>query len=484
MGVRPWVQVAERACLTALLVWLAWLPLPFGSIIEKARMPLIAVPLLLCSVAAALRYGVVRDRPDRLSLTAPSIVWSAGGFAFLLLCALQLVPLPAAIHQAISPESFAIWARARELASMANVPVRAMAPLSVDPAATALEVLRMGALLATFAVSMILIRSHGRRLAFASVLCATAMFEALYGAREAALQRYEIWGWVNRLIFNRVTGTFVNPNHFAHYVAIVLPMALFLGAVTWRNTGSAEIPRGRRLARLLERHLLPAAFAAVAALACLTAILLGQSRGALFAAGTGLVLVAAMLPVRRAARMTTTAAGVLALVAGLILFLGPERTVRRFTPSPEERDTFVGRKIGIEAAARLWMRFPIVGSGAGTFERVVSLEQKAALDKIFHHAHNDYAEIAATTGTVGFAIAITTLVLGFVSTARVALGADAATLTWRRRAFQIAALGSLGIAMLHALVDFNFFIPANPATLAAIIGAAAAGTSHDIRTRR
>ena len=49
------------------------------------------------------------------------------------------------------------------------------------------------------------------------------------------MERYAIWGWVNRLIFNRVTGTFVNPNHFAHYVAIVLPLALFLAAVAWHR---------------------------------------------------------------------------------------------------------------------------------------------------------------------------------------------------------------------------------------------------------
>ena len=38
----------------------------------------------------------------------------------------------------------------------------------------------------------------------------------------------------------------------------------------------------------------------------------------------------------------------------------------------------------------------------------------------------------------------------------------------------MAALTSLTIASVHALFDFNFFIPANPATLAAIAGAAVA----------
>ncbi|HEV7588258.1 MAG TPA: hypothetical protein VGO40_09085, partial [Longimicrobium sp.] len=57
-------------------------------------------------------------------------------------------------------------------------------------------------------------------------------------------------------------------------------------------------------------------------------------------------------------------------------------------------------------------------------------------------------------------------------------------LSWRRRAFQLAALASLTIAMVHALFDFNFYIPANPATLAVILGAAVASVDRDRRVRR
>ena len=53
-----------------------------------------------------------------------------------------------------------------------------------------------------------------------------------------------------------------------------------------------------------------------------------------------------------------------------------------------------------------------------------------------------------------------------------AFGKAAAESSWRRRAFCAAALTSIAVALVHALVDFNFYIPANPATLAAIAGAA------------
>jgi O-antigen ligase len=91
---------------------------------------------------------------------------------------------------------------------------------------------------------------------------------------------------------------------------------------------------------------------------------------------------------------------------------------------------------------------------------------------IANHAHDDYAEILATTGALGFVVSLVPLLCGLVALARNAVGPMGEPMSWRRRAFKMAALTSLAIAMIHALVDFNFFIPANPITLAAILGAA------------
>lgn len=481
-GSRPSIAV-ERVCLVVFLAWLAWLPLPFGSIVPRARLPLIVVPLAICAIAAMVRWFMLRDRSNISQPTRAWIIFASGGILLLALCALQLVPLPRSLLSALSPESEAIWRTATQVAQLAGAATKTAHPISVDPHATALELFRLGALLATFTAVAILVRTHPRRVALAVVLCATGTFEALYGLREAAMQRYEIWGWVNRLIFNRVTGTFVNPNHFAHYTAIVLPMALFLAAYAWHVSGDDEVPLAHRLVRLLESRILSAGFALIAAIACIAAVLLAQSRGALLALGAGLMFVAALLPGRRIARIALAGVAGLVLIGTLILYLGPERTVGRFMPSEFERQTFVGRRIGISAAFALWQRFSLFGSGLGTFEGVVSMEQKQDLEKIYHHAHNDYAELAATGGTVGFVIGLVALIGGYVALVRMTFGASAAALSWRRRAFQTAALASLTIAMVHALIDFNFYIPSNPATLAAILGAAVASVDHDKRKR-
>jgi O-antigen ligase len=176
---------------------------------------------------------------------------------------------------------------------------------------------------------------------------------------------------------------------------------------------------------------------------------------------------------RRALFAFGGAASSILVLALLVVYLGRERTIQRFTPSEGETVTLVGRTVGAKIAFGVWRLFPILGSGAATFANVSSMAQSDNLANLFNHAHDDYLELAATTGIVGFTIAIVTLFAGYWSLVRITFGDDADG-SFRRRAFQAAALASITVAMVHALFDFNFFIPANPATLAAIAGAAVA----------
>jgi O-antigen ligase len=472
----------EIVCLGLLLVYLFWLPLPFGSVIERAQPALILPPLLICAAAAFLRARVIPSARNpqpagdpspsaRLGMTPAARFWAAGAMLFALVVALQLVPLPNALLGALSPESLRLWSAAERVASLAGVgPPSANHPISVDPATTSLQLFRLLAYIATFFAAMLLVRRNRHRAALAFVLGGAAVFETLYGVREAALQRYAIWGWANKLIFNRVTGTFVNPNHFAHYAAIVLPLGVYLSAQAWRDAAPAGAPLRLRVVRLFEKRLLRFGCGLIVAFACLVAILVAQSRGALVAAVGGFAIVGAIASGPRHAlrRAALIALAGISLAIVIAAFLGLNAS--RF--QEPEVATLGGRAIPVKAAFELWKRFPLFGSGLGTFVDVSSMTGAGGPDILINHAHDDYAEIAATTGIAGFLAALVPLFAGYAALARMTFGRRAAEASWMRRAFQAAALTSITIALLHALIDFNFFIPANPATLAAIAGAA------------
>jgi putative inorganic carbon (HCO3(-)) transporter len=476
--------LSEQACIALLCAWLVWLPLPFGSNVAWARLPLVAIPLFCCAAACVLRVSEGDGRINGMRATRAWELWSVGAVLFLLVGALQLLPLPPSLHRLLEPQSFVFHASASRLASIADAPVSAWHPLTLDPTSTLHELLRLTAVLAAFTAAALLVRTHARRMAIGTTLVVAASFEALYGVREAAMQRHAIWGWVNRLVHDRVTGTFVNPNHFAHYLAITLPMSAFLVAAAWRDAGREPMPFSRRITGMLERRPLLTGIGVLGAFTSLLGLMLAQSRGALLALATGILLVLAVAPGRRVLRLPAAAGAAVLLFVAVVILLGPDRTVGRFRPTEAQRETLVGRTTGIATGARLWQRFPLAGSGWGTFEQVSSIEQKDDLAFTYNHAHNDYIEIAATSGTLGAVIAIVTLFGGAFALLRITFGDRAKDLSWRRRAWQAAALASLAIAMVHALFDFNFYIPANAATLAVILGVAVAPVNQDMRTRR
>jgi len=461
-------NAVELALFAALLAFLVWVPMPFGSASDASQPALILPALLIGCGAALLRVA----SPNPFVLTRPGRIWITGGVFFVLVIALQQLPMPPALLALISPQSAAIWARATHVAALAGVNAGTNHPITIDPQHTALHFYRVLACFATFLSSMILSRDTVRRLVLAAVLGCVGVFEALYAVHEAALGRYAIWGWKNNLIFGRATGTFVNPNHFGHYAAIVLPMALYVSAYAWHTAAPTGATFGRRFVKLVERRAFPFAFGLLAALGCLTAVLVSESRGALLALIGGFALVGAMASDKEnaALRFVLIAAAVSAAILAAILVLGRHGTVKRFETT--QTSQVEARRESVVAALRIWEMFPLFGSGAGTYPDVVLTTRVAAGGAIPNHAHDDYAEILGTTGAVGFVVSLVPLLGGFVALMRNAFGPDGEPMSWRRRAFKVAALTSVAIAMIHALVDFNFFIPANPITLAAIAGAA------------
>jgi len=157
-----WTVTGERACLAVLFAWLVFLPLPFGSVIEEARVPLIAVPMALSVIAALLRLHATRDRTHTAQPTRPWAIWSVGTLILIAYVIVQLVPLPRSALRVLSPEAHAIWNGASQLAVMAGATPREAWPLTVDPHATTYELFRLAALFATFTTAALLIRTHTR----------------------------------------------------------------------------------------------------------------------------------------------------------------------------------------------------------------------------------------------------------------------------------------------------------------------------------
>jgi len=402
-----------------------------------------SVNLLLLGLAGGA-FLLINRQPD--STRSAANVPLALALLLPLYVALQLIPLPLFLLDVISPERAEI---ARGLGAIGAQPH--FAPLTLNIADTVLHLSRIAGYVLVFFVTQRL-ASRARNpwpLVLPLVLIAGA--ETFFGLSQF---------FANVPV---VSGTFLNRNHFSNLLAMVLPF-LVMGAWSLLTTG--------RDARKAGRSALAALAAAATAAAILTAILVSSSRMGFFSAMGGLAVMAALLipPTRSRATRWTWRVGL--VVAGLfaLLFLPSDSFVQEFTDIPTD-----GRGPIWRDSLSLIGAYPLVGSGLHTYYPGLLRYQTVGLQYAWSEAHNDYLQLLAELGIVGFLLPALLVVIVY----RAALRTTRSKEHPNRRHFAIACLGGATALLLHSLADFNLYVPANAMTFAWILGLAA-GTSTGV----
>jgi O-antigen ligase len=455
---------AEGAAMIPQLRWVAalwlavlvlWAPLPFGSA------PAWAVGVLQSGAAAALFVAAWAARSDRRL--------RAVGKPFALLLALavlglvQSLPVPRVLATALSPGHAHLSAAAGEVAGSA------WTRLSLSPDLSRRTSIWLLALAAAFvAAAMVSERRLRRRALFGAVL-ASALFQAAFGLRERLALRRTIWGVEVPQPPGRLRGSFINPDHaaFLLLLALAVSFAWIWWAVRsgrWRGNWDSWLMLG----------IVPVA----TWLALLAALLLTGSRSAL-AAGVVGTLVQASLLARGRRRWWVVGAAVLLLAVGVATtaLLAFDLGFGRLADTTGYELIRNDRWIAYAATLELWSRFPIFGTGLGSFRDAFPMVQPEGLHEVWRHAHSDWLELLATTGVVGLGLALGAVLL-------VARRFGVQLTNDRRsedRAGAIAGIGMLSMAAVHSLLDFSLTMPADAFILAVALGCAAGAPAPRMR---
>ena len=442
-----------------LLLGLAlWVPLPFGSVTVFGRLVLEAGAFL--ALALALLSNA----------RSPSLKAARFPIAFYALLCLfgvaQLLPLSASLLGVVSPDSEAIVAGSARILALHGREAALAHTISIVPAETREALLQLGAFLSLFAAGALLNSDRRRRGLFAGALVLAAVFQVIYGVAAWREQSDAIFGVrLSTGAINRVRGTFVNPNHLAGYLEIGLCVAFALLYAEILTGSSRARPGTVDLSAKVEARFFPLALRVFTWLTLFGGLLLTQSRaGTLAATLAAGVLVALAHFRRRSFRFGLPA--LFAVAFGLALAFSSGPVFDRLLGSDPRNLSSDGRAEIRAVAAKVQGRFPIFGSGLGTFRDAFLLEQPREMEGLLTHAHNDFVELKTTGGWIGFLLG-----LGVLGGTLWALG-----VAWRRQPHRIEsahALAGIGVVVslaAHALFDFNFAIPAIPATLALVLG--------------
>ena len=420
------LRLARRLPAEALLRGLI-VVITVGSIlaIGGVHPPVMLVVAGLSTLAGALALWL-RVAPDRhLPLSGPVVV-------MLLLAVwslLQLVPMPAGMLAAVAPVNADVWARSLMPFGEAGP---AYAPLSLDPGATWIEVLRWTSYASLFAAAAVLASRHGPRWGLTVVFVAAVIAAAatvghgLFGAERVFgiyQPSFKPQPWH--------VGPLLNPNNLA--------ALLTLGALCGLGLLTSEEPPA-------PRWLLGAGIATLVGV-----VLTSASRAGGIALMVGVLALGAIAERQRwagrpqgpmkGARWLYT--GTLVVGAALALLAGNRRMWAELLDANVEKLFLASQVVDVSSDFR-WL-----GLGRGAFESVFPAYQGDQGGVVYTHVENFPLQWAVEWG-VPVAIAALVALGWYLRPTRLGV--------WRKTAVAGAFVGVV-VVLLQNLLDLGLEVP-------------------------
>jgi O-antigen ligase len=377
---------------------------------------------------------------------------------FLALVLFQMIPLPSAIIQIISPKTYEL-----RNALAVTIPQSAIGnpqfPISFVPFATKIELLKWITLIGLFLFVLSwrpLHREHGTLNHLVFVIMLVGIAESLYGIFESFsghghilhIRKSDIPFFASFF----VTGTFINRNQFAGYLLMVIPLSVgYLFSFEMFQKGRLSDWR-QRLSNL-DGEVILIAFG-------IMVMILGLFFSASRAGIVSLLLSFSLISLffrdskreRHFSKTSVFIVGLGLLWAGSI---GGDTVVSSFFTISED---LVSRR-GIWANTfDIFKDLPIIGSGLGTFAHIFPMYRSFHIRGLVTHAENDFLQLTSEVGLLGIGFLIAIFLLFFL---KVVSGIRSLSPTNSNRYLALGGMVGILALMFHSMVERNLQVPSN-----------------------
>ena len=382
----------------------------------------------------------------------------------LTLPLLQLIPLPRAWAALIMPHRVT-------LAETLLGPIDALPAsltLSASPYETKLALLRLVCYGLVFLLAFAAHHSRREAVGLAGALLAIGVLEAGYGCVQFLTGQQYIfqYGWIPTL---DASGTYINRNHFAGLMEMIVPFLLAqILFVRWaagsrRRSPWIDLIVSPLSSRLLLRIVL-------LALLCV-GLVFSRSRMGILAGLVGMLVVGAIvfLQTRRRSVLLVFLL-VFSVPVAYSVWIGVRPVVQRFQVLAEPGALAENRLPVWRDTVALIRDYPLTGTGLGTYRWTNQHYQTSKFYGVYEHAHSDYLEFAAEIGIPAAVLLFGALWALVIRVARRALTLESV----REKVLASGCAGAMAAILIHGITDFNLQIPSNAFIFAWIAGTAAA----------
>ena len=377
----------------------------------------------------------------------------------LALVVMQILPLPAFLAP--------FFARSRDTSA-----VHTSFTLSFAPYQTVSHLLLLVTYLTAFYLVLLACEDQNARKRLVYSLIALGGFEAFYGLLQYVSGWQQVFAYVKKYYLNDATGTYINRNHFAGFLEIVLPFAVaFALRLAGHLRSATRHSESKARSLLAARELLPLVFWLFLAIAILAAVIFSRSRMGILAALASLIIVLALAGNSSPSKQTRAVVAVLFLlgVLGLVVWVGSDPVIARFDTLGQEYVRTGQNRLSIwRDTFRLIHQHPWLGTGLGTFSVAYTSVQTSFLNLLVDHAHCDYLEVVSELGLPGGILVFGSIFWILARAVRCYRRAEDRMNT----VVCLGCIGSISGIVVHSLADFNLYIPANALVFAVVLALA------------
>jgi O-antigen ligase len=418
-------------------------PLPFGCV-GRIFSPLFLMLILVLSFIVLGQPGGPVQFLDKKKIRYVFI-------AFLGFLGFQLLPLPPFLLKLVSP------ATANHVFQLTGQ-LTGFHPISMVPFETMMFGFRF-LVYALFFLALLHVRFKKKEMiSIFKILVLSSVLQVILGLLKYLHGNKYFFLFFHKLAENDplqkyLTGTLGNPNHFAFYLGMVLPLFLALLFLKLQFLEAGKSLREKIIAAVDKNKWL-LLYAAVPVLLGAGIILTGSRSGIVTMILCFLIFGQLAVYLKQGKSIRRKLAFFFIVITAAVLFIGVQTTVNKFLSTSFESS---GRFLRWPATLNMSKDFLILGAGFGTYRYSYFLYDPDEGGNWSTHAHNDYLEIFAEGGIIGSILFF--LLIGMVIFSIIRMW-------WARGHPEIKVLGigiitSLFAVAFHSFFDFSLRIPAN-----------------------
>ncbi|MCP4350352.1 MAG: O-antigen ligase family protein [Desulfobacterales bacterium] len=408
--------------------------------------------------------------------------------SFVLIIILQLLPLPSSLVRIISPRTFADKIQMLEIINTGEASAKGIQwmCLAYYMHPVILELLKLTAYLGMFFLVLNTAKSKKRINILIYLLLLLGLFQSAYALGFQFLTDDPmVWWWrrawrgiIEKHFFQSVSGTFIGSNHFAFYMEMVI-LLCFGFIISQMKTHKRFISKQRGF-RSYTRHILnwfapdsPAPkmfFLLLCTMFMGGVFLLSRSRSGIISMATAMFLVSGIFILKKEyRRYRIMVISLFVVMSGFGVFFGISPVLEKFSQSG--RGLYM-RLYTTKTMVPMLPDYPLAGVGLGNLYHMYPRYIPKDAPKDFEgvstsgHSHNDWLEAGTETGFPGLILIFSAYIVFLVKITHTWLG---------KKDFYALGIGAGVTALListgiHSFFDLSMHIPANPLTLAAVLG--------------